>query len=220
LGGTTTVTFNITIAAPPDSIPPPLTALEVRYPGNLGVAVSGLGLTTCSKATLEALGIEGCPADSHMGLGSALVEIQIGPRIEHETAKATIVRAPAQNGQFALLFYVDALSPVNAQLAIPGLLRQTADGGGIRLHIPLVPSLPGAPNVAIVQLHATLGPRGLTYYEHIHDKIVPYHPRGVLLPKRCPRTGFLFDASLTFEDDSRTSASATVPCPKRHKPGG
>lgn len=218
LGGATTVTFDITIAAPPDSVPPPLTVLEVRYPGNLGIAVSGLGLTTCPPTTLEAAGVEACPADSRMGLGSALVEIQVGPEIERETAAVTIIRAPEHNGQFALLFYAEALSPVSAQLVIPGLLRQTQASGNIHLDIPLVPSLPDTPDVAIAKLHATIGPRGLTYYEHVRGKIVPYHPRGILLPDHCPRGGFPFAASLTFEDRSHASASTKVPCPAHREP--
>jgi hypothetical protein len=219
LSASTTVAFSIRIATPHDSVPPPLTALEVRYPGDLGVAVSGLGLTTCSQAKLEALGVEGCPADSRMGMGNVLAEIQIGPEIERETAEVTIIRAPEQNGQLALLFYASAVSPVSAQLVIPGLLRQTSSGGSIHLDIPLVPSLPEAPNVAVIQLHATIGPRGLTYYEHIHGKIVPYHPKGVLLPDHCPRVGFPFTAILGFLDGTHANAHTTVPCPKHRAPG-
>jgi hypothetical protein len=214
LGTATTVALSIQIAAPHGRIPPPLTGLEVRYPGNLGVAVSGLGLSTCPQTKLEAFGVEGCPTDSRIGLGSALAEIQIGPEIEYETAEVTIIHAPEQNGEFALLFYANAESPVSAQLVIPGQLDQTLSGGRIHLDIPLVPSLPGAPNVAIIQLHATIGPRGLTYYEHIHGKIIPYHPRGVLLPDRCPRGGFLFTATFGFLDGTHASAHTTVSCPK------
>lgn len=219
LGTSTTVEFSIQIAGPHDSVPPPLTALEVRYPNDLGVAVSGLGLTTCSQAKLESLGVEGCPADSRMGMGNVLAEIQIGPEIEYETAAVTIIRAPEQNGQLALLFYANAASPVSAQLVIPGLLRQTPSGGGIHLDIPLVPSLPEAPDVAVIQLHATIGPRGLTYYEHIHGRTIAYSPKGVLLPDRCPRGGFPFTAILSFLDGTHTNAHTTIPCPRLHKPG-
>jgi hypothetical protein len=213
LGQATTVEFGIQIAAPADSVPPPLTALDVRYPGNLGVAVSGLGLATCSQARLEAFGPKGCPADARMGQGSALAEIPIGPEIIRETATVTIVRAPANDGHLALLFYANAMTPVNGQIVFPGQLFPTPDRGRLHIDLPLVPSLPGGPNVAIVGLHATLGPRGLTYYEHVRSKLISYHPNGILLPDRCPRGGFPFAASLTFEDGSHANTHTTVPCP-------
>jgi hypothetical protein len=218
LGGTTTVEIAIQIAAPAHRVPPPLTALNVSYPGNLGVAVSGLGLATCSRARLEAFGPDGCPADSRMGQGSALAEVPIGPEIVSENAQVTIVRSPASDGHLALLFYASGETPVSAQIVFPGLLFPTPGWGSLHIHVPLVPSLPGGPNVAVVALHATIGPRGLTYYEHIRGKLIPYHPNGVLLPDSCPRRGFPFAASLTFENGSHTSASTTVPCPAGGRP--
>jgi hypothetical protein len=185
----------------------------MRYPGNLGIAVSGLGLATCSKARLETLGPEDCPANSRMGHGGALAEIPIGPEIVPESAAVTIVRAPENNGQLALLFYADAAAPVSEQIVFTGALFPTPSFGSLHIHVPLVPSLPGGPNAAIIKLHATLGPRGLTYHERIRGKIVSYHPNGILLPDHCPRRGFPFTASFTFEDGSHASASTTVPCP-------
>jgi hypothetical protein len=192
LGQATTVEFGIQIAAPADGVPPPLTALDVRYPSNLGIAVSGLGLATCSQTRLEAFGPEGCPADSRMGQGSALAEIPIGPDILHETAAVTIVRAPENDGRLALFFYANAVRPVNEQIIFAGQLFPTPGRGSLHIEVPLVPSLPGGPNVAIVELHATLGPRGLTYYEHVRGKLISYHPNGILLPDHCPRRGFPF----------------------------
>ncbi len=222
LGQPTTVEINVQIAETTGNVPSPLTSLDVRYPGDLGIADSGLGLATCSQTRLEVFGPEGCPADSRMGRGSALAEIPIGsaevpigPDILHEPAAVTIVRAPEQDGHIALLLYTSAETPVNAQIVLSGLLLPAPNGELIHIDVPLVPSLPGAPNVAVVRLHATLGPRGLTYYEHVHGKVIGYHPTGVLLPDHCPRGGFPFAATLTFLDGSQTHARTTVPCPRR-----
>ena len=151
-----------------------------------------------------------------MGQGSALTEIQIGPEIERETAEVAIIRAPSQNGQFALLFYADGMTPVSAQVTFPGLLLPGPGPNDETIHIdvPLVPSLPEAPDVAVIRLHATIGPRGLTYYERIGGKLVSYHPKGVLLPDTCPRGGFPFTAILGFLDGTHASADTAVPCPK------
>lgn len=219
LGQGTTLEFGAQIAVPNGRVPPPLTELDVRYPGSLGVAVGGLGLATCSKRRLEARGPEGCPPDSRMGEGSALAEIPIGPEIVRETAKVAILRAPEQEEHLALLFYATGLSPVFAQIAFPGLLLPAPAPYGARIHIdvPLVPSLPGGPDVAVVQLHATLGPRGLTYYEHVRGKLVAYKPQGILLPRKCPHGGFAFSATFAFLDGSQTKAHTSVPCPARRE---
>jgi hypothetical protein len=221
LGQATTVGFAFQITTPTGQVPSPLTAVDVRYPGNLGIALSGLGLATCSPATLEAAGPQGCPADSLMGYGTAIAEIQIGPDIERETAGVTLLRSPTQDGHLALLFYVSAMDPVRAEISFPGLLLPAPSpyGGDINIDIPLVPSLPGASDVAVVKLTSTLGPEHLTYYEHTHGQVVPYNPKGILLPDTCPHDGFPFAAEFAFLDGSHSSAHTTVPCP-RHRGRG
>jgi hypothetical protein len=217
LGQSTTLEFGAQIAVPAGGVPPPLTELDVRYPGDLGVAVGGLGLATCSKKRLEALGPEGCPANSRMGEGSALAEIPIGPVIVQETAQVAILRGPEQEGHLALLFYATGTTPVFAQIAFPGLLLPAPApyGASIHIDVPLVPSLPGGPDVAVVRLHATLGPLGLTYYERVRGRLVAYKPQGILLPKKCPHGGFAFGASFAFLDGSHANANASVQCPAK-----
>ncbi len=198
-------------------MPAPLTELDVSYPGSLGVAVGELGLATCTKRRLEALGAEGCPADSRMGEGSATAEIPVGPEIVRETAKVAILRAPEQEGHLALLFYATGETPVFAQIPFTGLLLPSPPpyGASIHINVPLVPSLPAGPDVSVVHLHATLGPLGLTYYENNRGKRIAYKPRGILLPHKCPRDGFAFSATFAFLDGSHTTSNTNVPCPAR-----
>lgn len=118
LGHPTTIGFGFDIAAPAGRVPPPLTELDIRYPG-LGIGASGLGLETCAARTLEARGPAGCPSNSRMGYGSVLAEIPIGPEIVKENADVAIVRAPRQNGHTALLFYAEGITPVDAQIVFP-----------------------------------------------------------------------------------------------------
>jgi hypothetical protein len=152
-----------------------------------------------------------------MGEGSALAEIPIGPVILQETAQVGIFRGPEQGGHLALLFYATGTTPVSAQLAFPGVLLPAPApyGASIHIDVPLVPSLPGGPDVAVVRLHATLGPLGLTYYERVRGRLVAYKPQGILLPKKCPHGGFAFGASFGFLDGSHTNADARVQCPAR-----
>ena len=215
LGQGTTIGFSFQIEAPAGEIPAPLTGINLRYPENLGVATSGLGLATCSVARVEAFGPRHCPADSVMGIGNAIAEFPIGPKIARESAPVSIFRAPDENGQIALLLYVTAMNPVGVQISTtqPAAARPPPFGGSVQIGVPLVPSFPDSPYVAVVQLTATLGPLGITYYERVHGRTVAYHPRGLLLPDSCPHGGFPFAAELGFADGSTTSARTAVPCP-------
>lgn len=215
LGRGTTVGFDFDIASTNRLVPPPLTEVDLRYPGDLGIALSGLGLATCSAMTLEALGPDGCPAEARMGYGSVLAEIAIGGEVIVEPATLAVLRAPTHGGHLSLLFYAAGEAPVYAQIVFTGTLLPAAApfGGLLHIDVPLVPSLPGAPDVAVVQIHGTLGPQHLTYYRHVGRGFVPYDPQGILLPNRCPRGGFPFAAELGFLDGSRTGARAAVSCP-------
>jgi hypothetical protein len=193
-----------------------LTELDVRYPGDLGIGLSGLGIATCSAATLEVSGPAGCPADSRMGFGSVLVEIPIGPEIVTETGQVWIFRAADQSGHIAMLLSASGETPVYAQVVFPAILLPATWPFGGRLHVdvPLVPSLPEAPDVSVVRVRSTIGPQHLTYYERVHGRLVAYNPQGILLPDRCPRGGFAFAARLAFQDGSHASARTAVPCPR------
>lgn len=221
LGHGTTVGFDFSIAGSANQVPSPLTSVELSYPENLGFALSGLGLQTCTTQILEVTGAKGCPANSRMGYGLATAEVP-GPVIVRESAEVSIVRAPTQDGKLALFFYVDAEAPVSAQLVFPGFLAPAVPpfGGQVIIGVPLVPSYPEASYVAVVRLRSTLGPLHLTYYEHAHGKTIAYSPRGVLLPRTCPHGGFRFAGVFSFLDGSTVNATATVPCPvARHGSG-
>jgi len=217
LGGDTGVGFEFTITAQGQLVPSPLIGVELRYPQNLGIAISGLGLETCDPQTLELEGAAGCPANSRMGGGEALAEIPIGGTIVREPATVEIVRGPTKEGHLALLFYADGESPVIAQLVLPGLLLPASApfGGSIGIDVPLVPGFPEGPNVSVVRLKSTLGPQNLTYYERVRGRVVPYKPRGIVLPRICPRGGFRFLATFRFLDGSSATAATGVPCPAR-----
>jgi hypothetical protein len=219
LGGRTTIGFSFQIKAPAGQVPSALTEVEVRYPQNLGFALSGLGLALCSASLVEATGTSGCPANSIMGAGSAVAELRFGPQLVTESASISIARAPDQEGHIALLLYVSGPSPVNTQLLSPAQLLPAAApfGGRLNMQLPVIASVPGAPAVAIDSLHVTLGPQGLTYYEQAEGSTLAYTPKGILLPTSCPRGGFQFAATFSFLDGSHPTAHTTVPCPARRR---
>jgi hypothetical protein len=220
LGGGTTIEFAFQVAVHRGQAPSPLSSVDLLYPANIGLVTSGLGLSTCAAATLEASGPEGCPPDALMGRGSAVVEIPLGRHTITETGDITTWMGPLQNGRLSLLFFAEGRAPVFAQLIFPGLVLDASApfGGRLATQIPEIPSFPEAPDAAIVQMRATIGPKGIVYFQRVGHRRVGYQPNGIVLPKRCPRGGFAFAAVFAFLDGSKAHARANVACPS-HRAG-
>jgi hypothetical protein len=210
LGAATTVSVAFQIVSG-GGAPAALTGVEIAYPRNLGFATSGLGLAACSPIELEVEGPAACPANSHMGYGSALVEIPIGPELVQEAVRLALFAGPSPDGYLHLLVSATGESPVIALVVLSGELFP----GHLSIVVPPIPSLPEAPYVALVEMHLTLGGH-LTYYEDVRGRSVAYHPAGVGLPSRCPRGGFPFAATFAFLDGSASRARTAVLCPRRH----
>jgi hypothetical protein len=215
LGQRTTLSFGFHITGAGGAAPPALTEIDLSYPHKLGIALSGLGLATCTAAALEASGPEGCQADSIMGFGDATAGISLGSDVVAETVPITILRAPDVEHHIALLFDAVGTTPLNTTAIFPGALLPASlpYGGTVSIDAPLIPSLPGAPDVAIVALHATLGPAGVTYYEHIPGETLGYQPPGLLLPPTCPKGGFPFAVQFSFVGGAHAGAQTVDPCP-------
>lgn len=213
LGAGTTLYFGFQIAGPHGEVPPPLSTVNLLYPANLGLITSGLGLSTCSRTELEAQ--SACPPNSLMGYGTALAEVPFGPDTIRETAQITTWMAPIEQGHLGLLFLAQGQTPVRAELIFTShiLAANRPFGGAVATTLPLIPSLPEAPNVSVTRLNTTLGPMHITYYQRFHGKTTAYHPTGIRLPHTCPHGGFPFAAELTFQNGTQTTAHTTVPCP-------
>jgi hypothetical protein len=216
LGSGTTIKFAFSVAY--HETPSPLRVMELRYPRNLGIGTSGLGLTTCRAAILEVDGPPGCPSTSVMGYGSGLVEVPFGPGTVYEGVRLTTFMAPLRQGHLGLLFYAEADTPVSAELVFHGVVlpADAPFGGDLATSVPLVPTLPEAPDAILAKFSTTLGPERITYWEYSKGRYIPYHPRGIQLPPRCPHGGFPFAAAFTFENGVHASARAVVPCPGNH----
>lgn len=219
LGRRTTLEFGFSFASPAGRVPPPLTQIELRYPNDLGLGLSGLGLATCTAATLEAYGPGGCSPNAAMGFGNAFTGVVLGSTIVTERAPIAIMRAPDRDGRLTLLFSSEGTTPVDTRIVFAGILQPAAVpfGGRVEIGIPLVPTLPGAPYISVISLHSTIGPRKVVYYEQVDGRTLAYRPRGILLPDSCPNGGFGFEAQFGFEDGSLRAAHASIPCPKRHR---
>jgi hypothetical protein len=66
--------------------------------------------------------------------------------------------------------------------------------------------------VSVIELHSTIGPKKVVYYEQVDGRTLAYRPLGILLPRRCPRGGFRFAARFVFSNETSASAETAVPC--------
>ncbi len=211
LGSPTTVLLGFDVKAGATLVPSPLVGVAFHYPSNLGVTTSGLGVASCTVAEVQAHGPAICPPNSVMGRGSALVRIPVGGEIESEVASITLIAGPSPDGNVRLIVTAVGHSPVIARIVMPSILR----AGDLQLTVPLVESLPEAPDVSVVQVRAALG-GNLTYHERRKGKTIAYRPKGIILPRRCPRGGFRFSASFRFQDGTEANAKSAVACPGHH----
>lgn len=217
LGASTTISVGFNVTTPNGSVPAPVTNFDLRLPKGMGLGSTTLGEAVCEPAVLELLGPTGCPANSVMGRGTALVEVQAGPEIISEPLEIGILMGPAIKHHTSMLLDAVGNSPLSAELVFHGQLLPDAGpfGAYIDTAIPITPTVPGAPDAAVVHMQATLGPRHLTYYHHVRGKLVGYQPVGMGVPEACPKGGFPFGATFTFGDGTTASAEAAVPCPRR-----
>jgi hypothetical protein len=220
LGVSTTIGFGFHVQTVTGLAPPPMTSVVLRMPAGMNYTLTTLGLAICQPAVLQAKGVAGCPPNSRLGSGNAFVEVPFGTGSGQEIPEIQAVSGPpTAGGNMVVLFYANGRTPVAAQLVFEGevLPDSGAFGSQLATIVPLIPSVPNGPDVSIVDIKATIGPSGLTYYKHVHGHLRPFHPLGIGVPEHCPHGGFPFSASFTFQDGSQASASTTVPCPPRRR---
>jgi hypothetical protein len=218
-GASTTITFGFTIAGSEGRAPSPLLGIDLHLPAGLGLARNTLGLAECEPQELYVEGPEGCPANSHVGFGSAVAEVPYGPEIVFEEAQVYAYRGETVGDHVTILFFTEALGPVYAALVFPGALIEDTGpfSGSIDTEVPLIPSVPGGPNVSVQRFQSTFGPKGLAYEREVNGRIVNFEPRGVTVPRQCPPGGYQFAADFAFEDGSRQTVHSTAPCPAPEK---
>jgi hypothetical protein len=211
LGESTTIHWGFTI-----SEPAPLRSLELRLPAGMGFAASSLGLEECQPALLAHAGPEGCPADSRLGFGTALAEVPAETPVR-ERANVTALLGPSEGENMTVLFFVDGRWPANREIILTGHMLHIASPRGATLltEVPPLPVWPAGPDIGLMRFSSTIGPDRLTYYRRVGHRIVAFKPRGLTLPKRCPRGGFPVGASFTWWTLAGTATATTrVPCPR------
>ena len=145
LGAPTTVSFAVSIDPPRRSGPIPLSAVQVAYPSDLGLATSGLGLADCDPGALERAGPRSVSRGLQDGPGRrARARSPFGPQIVKETVTPRALRGALRRRLRAPRDPRPRAANRRRRIVMTGVLLP----GSLRHHVPPVASLPGAPDVA------------------------------------------------------------------------
>lgn len=197
------------------SVPVPIGNVLAYGPAGTGFDVKGTG--TCNKAALENAGPSACPANSRIGFGGGVGLVEIGKEFVKEPFTFDLFLAPSENGQFVILGYVNAVSPVSVQLVF--VAKEIHGSGpyglGVNVEVPPIPTLPGAAYASVESTYLTVGSQKVAYYSKVHGKQKLIHVSGLIVPKKCPSGGFPFLVTIGFMDGTQASDKYTAPCPGR-----
>ena len=204
-GARAALTFTIRYAGGELGIPSPLRQAVLRFPAGLGLHIPHL--RSCDMERLRDRGASGCPAQSRIGGGRALVESLPGaqPIVENVTLHAFL--GPPQNLRPTFEIVAEGLTPIAASVVLRGTMRadRAPYGEQLVMSIPPISTIPSEPDASIAMFSLTVG--------------TSTHRRGrnantVVVPSRCPIGGFPFAADFTYADGSSGGATAMTPCPR------
>jgi hypothetical protein len=199
-----TLSFTIRFADPSAGVPAPVRRSILRFPAGLTLEVPHL--RSCSLAHLRARGASGCPAESMLGRGSALVEAHLGSQTMAEHISLWVFLGPLRNLQPTIEIVGQGYTPLDERVVLGGTLgpSDAPYGEALTLLIPPIPTLALEPDASIVTFSLVIGARAQRSARDANT---------LRLPATCPEDGFPFAAEFTYADGSISNSTAMVPCP-------
>jgi hypothetical protein len=192
--------------------PPPLIGINVYLPA--GVKLHSQGFPTCPvKAVMEEREPRKCPPGSAAGPpGKVHGVVAFGATLVKEEGEILSFFAPGGGFEFLTLGHSPVVLeiPTAARLLHPG--GQAGFGPEFTGEIPLVETVPGAPDASVEAIDITIGAA-----IRRHGKPVYYGT----VPRTCPRGGFRAKSEFIFAQNGNTATPETVtvpvraPCPTR-----
>ncbi len=183
--------------------PPPVTQVKGYLPK--GTKINTKGFTTCNGTSLEAKGTAGCPGKSKAGPSSPTNGfVSLGG----ERVPETVQVSPFLASGGGLNFWIEGNSPVKIEKLAKGSWKFPSSGPVITVEVPLIETLPGAPDASATKIVTKLGGAQkkngkVTYYGQV--------------PKSCPKGGFPGKVEVTFLNAGTVTASTKVACPSKGK---
>lgn len=203
LGAKAALTFTIRYAGGAFGVPLPVRRSVLRLPAGMGLEIPHL--RSCNPARLRARGASGCPAQSKIGSGHALVEVHAGTLTLTEEVVLGAFLGPPQNLEPTFEIFAQGYTPLDERMVFTGtVLPDIAPyGEQLVLSIPPIPTLFLEPDASIASFSLTIGA----------SKHRTHNTNTVLVPSTCPAGGFPFAAEFTYADGSSDVATAKALCP-------
>jgi hypothetical protein len=199
--------------------PPPLIGVTISLP--TGTRLFPSGFPTCPTAVIvQEHEPAKCPKGSKAGpTGHAFGFVVFGgERVPEEVAIEPFF-APGGG----INFYVEGHTPASIEVTSTGRFTAFNGGGGYGpkgvVQVPLVETVPGAPDASVERIVAKLGAarKQVTGKGKNKKTETIYYGR---VPKTCPKGGFPVKAELTFAalgglPEQTATAFYTAPCPPK-----
>jgi hypothetical protein len=180
--------------------PPPVTEVKGYFPK--GTKINTKGFTTCSAGALERMGTAGCSKKSRAG---ATAPTNGFVSLGGERVPETVQVSPFLVSGGGLDFWIEGNSPVKIEKLATGSWSFPSSGPVITVKVPVIETLPGAPDASATRILTKLGgaqKKGgkVTYYGQV--------------PRTCPKGGFHGKVEVSFLGAPTVTASTVVPCPR------
>jgi hypothetical protein len=197
LGARAVLTVRIAYSGGTAGLPSPVRRSILRLPEGLTLDIPKL--RGCSLARLRAVGAAACPIQSRIGGGRALMEVHLGSQTIRERAAMRVFLGFPARGQPTFEILACGHTPLEQREVFTGVALSDRPPYGERLvmSIPPIPTLPLEPHASIVDFTLRIGDAG----------------NSVLVPARCPTSGFPFAAEFTYADGTRSVAESAMRCP-------
>jgi hypothetical protein len=198
------LTFTIDYTGGELGVPSPVRKAVLGLPAGLTLAVPVL--RSCTATILLAHGIGGCPAQSEIGSGHALVIANLGTQILVEHVALWAFLAPPRDLQPTFVILAEGYAPLSVKMVLPAtaLPARAPYGEDLTMSVPPIPTVPNKPDASVVNFTLTIGATARRRTQHSATVTVPSH---------CPRGGLPFAAAFTYANGSQDNALATIPCP-------
>ncbi len=204
LGAKAALTFTIQYGGGQFGVPSPVRRSVLQFPAGLSLDIPNL--RSCPAASLRARGASGCPTQSEIGTGHALVEVHAGTETLTEDVTLWAFLGPPQNLEPTFEILAQGYTPLDERMVLTGTVLgdRPPYGEELVMSIPAIPTLALEPDASIATFSLTIG---ASRRHRTRDA------NTVLVPSSCPVGGFPFAAEFTYADGSDGSALTTIPCP-------
>ena len=204
LGATGALTVTIDFAGGALGEPSPLRRSVLRLPAGLGIEIPHL--RSCDPHRLQLLGARGCPAQSRLGVGRALVQAPLGSELLGESLSLWVFLGPLRNLQPTFEMLAQGYTPFDERVVLSGtvLPDNPPYGEDLVLSVPAIGTLPLEPDALLASMFLTIGSSRRSARES----------NTTIEPTRCPPGGFPFAAELTYANGQAQDISKATPCPR------